>query len=174
MITAWSPSGSLWFRRTAGPRRLLLVAMLLFGFVYAHGVSTEAVAHHVAPTVHTGSTPDPDVSATTASPASGQVSAEPDRSGAPQQPRAPRAFATDPTGHGEDAGHEGGHSSTHAPQECVPGQPSQGPALEAPCLSLLPGGAAPAAPSQGSFPRGEVVVPAAGLKDSTGSGVLRI
>lgn len=46
MVTA-PPSGISWARSSAGPLRLLWVAMTLFAFVYAHGVSMEGVSGHL-------------------------------------------------------------------------------------------------------------------------------
>ncbi|MFG3542110.1 hypothetical protein [Streptomyces clavifer] len=47
MVTAWSSSRVSRARSSAGPLRVLWVALTLFAFVYAHGVSQEAVSGHL-------------------------------------------------------------------------------------------------------------------------------
>ncbi|MEU9378101.1 hypothetical protein AB0D94_30680 [Streptomyces sp. NPDC048255] len=47
MVTAWSSSGMLRTRSSAGSLRVLWVAMLVFTFLYTHGASTEGVTGHI-------------------------------------------------------------------------------------------------------------------------------
>ncbi|GHB30504.1 hypothetical protein [Streptomyces chryseus] len=47
MVTAWSSSRMSRARSSAGPLRMLWVAIALFAFLYAHGVSTEGVTGHL-------------------------------------------------------------------------------------------------------------------------------
>ncbi|MCX4825235.1 hypothetical protein OG883_36335 [Streptomyces sp. NBC_01142] len=47
MVTAWSSSRTSRARSSAGPLRVLWVAMTLFAFVYAHGVSIDGVTGHL-------------------------------------------------------------------------------------------------------------------------------
>lgn len=59
MVTAWSSPRVARARSSAGPLRVLWVAVTLFTFVYAHGVSQEAVSAHLdasvtAPAVDVG------------------------------------------------------------------------------------------------------------------------
>ncbi|NUK13651.1 hypothetical protein HRW18_38095 [Streptomyces lunaelactis] len=60
MVTAWSSSRMSRARSSAGPLRMLWVAMMLFAFVYAHGVSAEGVIGHLdaSATVHTAAAID--------------------------------------------------------------------------------------------------------------------
>lgn len=92
-------------RSSAGPLRMLWVAIALFAFVYAHGVSTEAVAGHL--------------DASAAAPAVVAV-----------HEHAVENAPLDHPGGGE-------HGLSHPAQECVPGQPQQTPALDAPGLCAL-------------------------------------
>lgn len=89
-------------RSSAGPLRLVWVAITLFAFVYAHGVSMEGISGHV------------DRAAVSAS-------AGNDRQAAHQEPM----------------DHHGGRHSSHAAQECVPGQPEQTPVPAAPSACAL-------------------------------------
>lgn len=156
MITAWSPPfGAPRFRLSAGSRRLLLVAMLLFGLMYAHGVSAEGVAGHVTS------------ASTSASAAAGTHGSSGESETAVQGPHAVPAETAE---HHDDE-HDSSHATT---QECVPGQPQQGPEMEAPCVSAWPVEAAVSDQSLGAPVRSESVVPPPGVRESTGSGVLRI
>ncbi|MFD7446707.1 hypothetical protein [Streptomyces sp. NPDC059909] len=104
MVTAWSSSRMSRARSSAGPLRMLWVAMLLFAFVYAHGVSAEAVTAHLA----AGAT------VSTAASADG------------------RAVEDMPVDH-----HGGGHGPSPQAEECMPGQPQESPALDAPGACAL-------------------------------------
>ncbi|MBT2401783.1 hypothetical protein, partial [Streptomyces sp. ISL-100] len=103
-VTAWSSSRMSRARTSTGPLRVLWVAMTLFAFVYAHGVSTEGVTGHL------------DASAIAPVTAGFHDHAAPDV----------------PVDH-----HGGGHDQSHPAQECVPGQPQQTPALDAPGVCAL-------------------------------------
>ncbi|MET9514347.1 hypothetical protein [Streptomyces sp. NPDC002994] len=105
MVTAWSSSRMSRARSSAGQLRVLWVAMTLFAFVYAHGVSAEAVTGHL--------------DASAAAPA---VAALHDH-----------AVENAPVDHPGG----GQHLPSHPAQECVPGQPQQTPALDAPGLCAL-------------------------------------
>ncbi|MCX5277707.1 MULTISPECIES: hypothetical protein [Streptomyces] len=50
MLTPWSSSHHLRVRPSAGPLRVLWVALLVFTFLYSHGVSTEGVRGHLQQT----------------------------------------------------------------------------------------------------------------------------
>lgn len=113
VVTNWSPSSVQRTRPWAGLLHLLGLATMLFGLVYAHSVSTEGIAGHLASSA-----------ATTAQGGSGQsgtatVHAE---QASPKTPSGP---------------HDDGHDPSHPAQECVPGQPQHGVTLDAPCASPL-------------------------------------
>lgn len=111
MVTARSSSRVSRARSSAGPLRMLWVAVMLFAFVYAHGVSPEAVSRHLA------------VSATVPDLAVGHG----------------QAAESGPVDH-----HGGGdHSPPHAAGECVPGQPQEIPALDAPSVCAMAAACAP-------------------------------
>lgn len=124
MVTAWSSSRMSRARSSAGPLRMLWVALTLFAFVYAHGVSTEGTTGHL----------DTSPSVTTAAVAlHGHVVQDP------------------PVDH-----HEGEHGPSHPAHECVPGQPQQTPALDAPAVCALAGEGVPPAPRAAPVAFGEV------------------
>lgn len=154
MVTAWSLPDVLRLRPSAGARRLVLVAMLLFGVVYAHGVSSDGVAHHVASV------------GTTASAMAASDGAE---TGPESVAEATYTATSDAAGH-----HEDGEETAHPGQECVPGQPMQGPTLGAPCVSVWPGGDTAFDQLRLAPMWVEVASAPPPLTDSTGSGVLRI
>lgn len=111
MVTAWSSSRMSRARSSAGPLRVLWVAMMLFAFVYAHGVSIEGVTGHL------------DAGAT--APAAAAIH--------------DHVVEDAPVDH-----HGGEHPPSHPAQECVPGQPQQTPALDAPgACALVEEGASP-------------------------------
>ena len=116
MVTARSSSRVSRARSSAGPLRLLWVAMTLFAFVYAHGVSMEGVSGHLDTTA--GALGEVGAVST----AGGSVASAADR----------RAPAPAPRQH-----HGGEHRPDHVVQECVPGQPQQAPVLGAPVASAL-------------------------------------
>jgi hypothetical protein len=156
VITAWSPFGASRFRLSAGSRRLMLVAMLLFGLVYTHGVDAEGVADHLTPASTTASANvDTHGSGVTPGVALHNAHAEAEDS------------TTDTEHHGDE------HGLSHPTHECLPGQPQQSPDMEAPCAFFWPGEApfsdqwldATALSEGSSAPQG--------LRDSTGAGVLR-
>ncbi|MBT2510513.1 hypothetical protein J7I98_32640 [Streptomyces sp. ISL-98] len=104
MVTAWSSSRMSRARSSAGPLRVLWVALALFAFVYAHGVSTEGVTGHLGV-------------------------------GTPTHAAAAvhgHTVQDEPVDH-----HGGGHGPSHPAEECVPGQPQQTPALDAPGVCAL-------------------------------------
>ncbi|WP_267241624.1 hypothetical protein [Streptomyces sp. PR69] len=104
-------------RPSAGAPRLLWTAIALFAFLYAHGVSADAAVDHLAA--------GPAVAAASAHGHTSQ-STPPDRRGPADR-------------------HDEGHGHSHAAEECVPGQPQQGPALDAPSACALPCGQSAAA-----------------------------
>lgn len=151
MVTARSPIGVLRTRASRGPLHLLWLALLLVGLVYTHGVSTESASHHLA---NGGS-----VSVA----ASGHVPAHP---------------ADSPLGmghflHGSDEEHDS-EGSSHPGEECMPGQPQQGAALQVPCSSVLNDSAAGGQPTGPSVVANSQVrsLPSPGAARTTG--VLRI
>lgn len=97
-------------RTPAGPLRVWGLAVVLFAFLYGHGVSIEgAVGHH-------DSTATAPVTAVFHGHPSAPHSAPHDgMTGTPGEPGA----------------------ASHPAQECIPGQPQQGPALDAPAAGLL-------------------------------------
>jgi hypothetical protein len=105
MVTAWSSSRMSRARPSAGPLRVLWVALTLFAFVYAHGVSTEGVTGHL--------------DASTTAPTTAAIH--------------DHAVEDAPVDHHGG----GGHGPSHPAQECVPGQPQQTPALDAPSVCAL-------------------------------------
>lgn len=154
MVTAWSRSGAPRFRLSAGSRRLLVVAMLLFGLVYAHGVHAEGVVGHLT-----------SASTTTSATAHGHGSGG--ETGAIVQDS--HAVPAEAAEH-----HEGEHDSSHPTQECLPGQPQQSPAMGAPSVRMWPGGAAFSDRSLDAPVRSDGATAPPRLRDSTGSGILRI
>lgn len=137
MVTAWSSPRMPRPRSSAGPLRMLWVALTLFAFVYAHGVSAEGTTAHFDPTAVT----------TTVT-----------RAAFPHD----HAVQDPPAGH-----HEGDHGPSHAAQECVPGQPQQPPALDAPTARVLSGEGACTALSPAPEPFGDV----ASAKQSPGASI---
>ncbi|MGW7368600.1 hypothetical protein ACWGI8_35545 [Streptomyces sp. NPDC054841] len=109
MVTAWSSSRMSRARSSAGPLRMLWVAVMLFAFVYAHGVSAEGVTGHL------------DASATV------RAATAMDSHAMDSHLMDSHAAEDVPVDH-----HGGGHGPSHPAQECVPGQPEQTPALDAP------------------------------------------
>lgn len=114
MVTAWSSSRMPWTRSSAGPLRVLWVAVLLLAFVYAHVVSADCVAAHLGPkvTAHTAA--------------------------AEHRHAVDDTAVDDAESHGKPMEHpDGGHGPSHPAQDCVPGPPQQGPALDAPAARAL-------------------------------------
>ncbi|MEU4681677.1 hypothetical protein [Streptomyces xinghaiensis] len=157
MITARPPFGTRRFRSWAEPLRVLWLAALVFGVVYAHAVSTEGVTGHL-------SVPAP---AAAAMNPVGQVSGT--GPGAGNVPQVTEGAA--PERHG---GGRRGHDPSHPVQECVPGQPQQGPGAAVHCASSPAGegNVPPVAPS-GLFPGGSVAAEPPPV-DPSRSAVLRI
>lgn len=116
MVTAWSPSVMPRSRPSGRPLRLLWVAALLFGLVYAHGVSPEGVTRHLA-TIAAG----PGVSV-------GHGGAVMTSSAAAQK-ASDGAFVT------RDH-HDGHHGSPYPAHECLVAQPQHGSGVAAPCPAL--------------------------------------
>ncbi|NGO09032.1 hypothetical protein G5C60_15840 [Streptomyces sp. HC44] len=104
-------------RSSAALWRVLGLGLFLFGLLYTHAASPDTTVSHLAS--------DKGVSA----------------SGVHFEPTAERenvASATSMQEAGEQPdGHHDGHGQQHAGEECVVGQPSQGPAMAVPCLSPL-------------------------------------
>lgn len=154
MITAWSPPGAPRARSSAVSRRLMLVTMLLFGLVFAHGISAEGASGHVVRA---------DIAASETAGAHGS-GAEPGT-----------AVHGTHAGSAEDTeGHQDEHGSSHPALECLPGQPQQGPAMEAPSVCTWHGGAAVSDQWRDGSVRSEGASAPPQLRDSTGAGVLRI
>lgn len=154
MVTAWSPSGAPRFRLPAGPRRLLLAAVLLFGLVYAHGFNAEGVSSHLTPTP-----------ATAASAAAGAH----DPGGEPGTVvQAVRTGSAEADPHQDDD-----HGTSHPAHECLPGQPQQGPAPGAQTVCSWTGGTAFSDQRFDAPSWSEGASAVVGLRDSTGSRVLR-
>ncbi|WP_327582280.1 hypothetical protein OHA25_40990 [Nonomuraea sp. NBC_00507] len=120
MVTAWSRSGLLRARISAGPLGLLWLAALLLGILFTHGLSAGGAKGHLTAGVtapayasagtHQGHTSGAAHSDDVAYPSLQGMAAE-DR-------------------------HDGDGSS-HPAQQCVSGQPPQGPDMAAPCLAAL-------------------------------------
>ncbi|MCC9740514.1 hypothetical protein [Streptomyces sp. MNU89] len=156
MITARPPFGTRRFRSWAEPLRVLWLAALVFGVVYAHAVSTEGVTGHL-------SVPAP--AAAAMSPASHVSGTGP---GAGSGPQVIEGTAPERPGGGH------GHDPSHPVQECVPGQPQQGPGSGAPCASSPAGeGNIPHVAPSGLFPGGSVAAEPPPV-DSSRTVVLRI
>ena len=116
MVTNWSPLGAQWTRPWAGLLRLFGLATLLFGLVYAHGVSTEGIAGHLnASAASTSQDVADGQSATTVVDAMQGV----------------EVSALD--------SHHDDHAPSHPAQECTPGPPQQAVTLGAPCPAPLSG-----------------------------------
>lgn len=145
MVTAWSPSRVSRARSTAGPLRMLWVALALFAFVYAHGVSAEGTTAHLDPTT---------VTTTTATPTA----------------HLHRHSVQNPPGEH----HQGHHGPSHMAQECVPGQPQQPPTPGAPHACALSGDGAPTALRPAALAFGDVASAAPPPSPPTRATVLRI
>ena len=103
-----------WARSSAGPLRVLWVATLLLAFVYAHVVSADGVAAHLGPRV--------------IAPAAT----------ADHRHAVDETSVDDALVHGKPTEHpDGGHGPSHPAQDCVPGPPEHGPALDAPAACGL-------------------------------------
>lgn len=120
MVTAWSPSGLLRSRISAGPLGLLWLAALLLSIAFTHGVSAESAAGHMT----AGVTAPVHVSAGIH---------EGHASGAGTSDDI--AYEAHEVAAAGD--HEDGDGSSHPAQECVSGQPPQSLDLAAPCLAPL-------------------------------------
>ncbi|WP_326812521.1 hypothetical protein OIE62_06235 [Streptomyces scopuliridis] len=103
MVTPRSLFGIARTRPSASPLRMLWLALLLFGFVYTHGLSANSAAGHVAPRANAPSAVASSVD-DAHGPAGGAVAVV-----------APRGGDAD------------GHGSSHPATECVPGQPQSAP-----------------------------------------------
>ncbi|GAA1415151.1 hypothetical protein GCM10009601_04240 [Streptomyces thermospinosisporus] len=132
MVTAWSSWRMDRTRFGAGPLlRVLALAVLLFGVLVSHGAYVETANGHLSTSAST-----------------------------------PAALSADDIRHAgaesgtrftaEAAGHHGDHESSHPGEQCVSGQPQQGPALAAPCF------AASIRESNGAHDASVVRVPASG------------
>ncbi|MER5930058.1 hypothetical protein [Streptomyces sp. NPDC002054] len=123
MVTAGPPSRMPRVRTPAGPLRVWGLAVVLFAFLYGHGVSIEGAVGHL------DSTASAPAVAVFHGHQSGLAAADPDPH------------------HGGDPG-----AASHPAQECVPGQPQQGPALDAPAAGLLVPAPAPPRCGPGARP----------------------
>lgn len=120
MVTAWSRSGLLRARTSAGPLGLLWLAALLLSILFTHGVSPGGAEGHLTAVVTT--------------PAYASAgSHQGHTSGAAHSDDV--AYPSLQSMVAEDR-HDGDGSS-HSAQQCVSGQPQQGPDMAAPCLAAL-------------------------------------
>ncbi|EXU69192.1 hypothetical protein Z951_04975 [Streptomyces sp. PRh5] len=143
-----------WCRPSRRPLRVLWVAALLLGLVYAHGVSAEGVAGHLAfGAVNQGATVSQGDTGT-ASVAAEKVS------GGGVEPRGDH--------------HNGDHDPSHPVHECLVSQPQYGSGWAAPCPAVFSRASAPLAVPSGMT--GLVQPASAGcpLTDSAARVVLRI
>ncbi|MEU5641059.1 hypothetical protein [Streptomyces milbemycinicus] len=116
MVTARSLSAMPRSRPSGRALRLLWVAALLFGLVYAHGVSPESVTRHLSSaTVNLG------VSVGQGPVVTAPVAAE---------------KASD-SGLAVRDHRDGGHASPHPAHECLIAQPQHGSGVVAPCPAAL-------------------------------------
>lgn len=120
MVTAWSPSGLLRARSSAGPLRLLWLAALLLSVAFTHGVHAESAEGHAMP----GATASAHVSI-------GMEKGHTGGAGHTDDDAYPS-----PDVAAADDRHDGDGSS-HPAQTCMSGQPQQGMNLAAPCLAPL-------------------------------------
>lgn len=111
MITAWSPRRIARNRVSAGLPRVLALAVLLFGVLFAHGVHAEGIKGHLSTSA----------AAAPADPAENGRQATEERTAFP-------VVATD--------GHRDGHGSSHPAQHCASGQPQQGTTMMSPCFAV--------------------------------------
>ncbi|MGO4754658.1 hypothetical protein AB4212_39670 [Streptomyces sp. 2MCAF27] len=107
-----------WARSSAGPRRLLWVAAILLGLVYAHGVSADAIAGHLAPRAATSVTAVEHSGASGSGVTGGTV----------------YVLSEDAV---PDHHHDGHEAASHPAHGCVLGQPQQTPDLNAPTPAPL-------------------------------------
>lgn len=154
MVTAWSPSVMTWCRPSRRPLRVLWVAALLLGLVYAHGVSAEGVAGHLAFGAVDQGAPVSQADARTASVAAEEMS--------------------DGGVESRDDHHNGNHDSSHPVHECLVGQPQYGSGWVAPCPAVLSRASAPLAAPSGVTGLVQLVSDGCPLTDSAACVVLRI
>lgn len=114
MVTAGSQLRAPGARTYAGPRQLLWLAVLLFSLVLTHGLSVESAEGHSAPAPGTAASAPAAV-------AHAAVAHVPDADAGTDSDPGP--------GHGPE------QDSRHAADECLSGQPEQGPELDGPCLA---------------------------------------
>lgn len=117
MITAWSPPHLVRARASAGPLlRVLAMAVLLFGVLFAHGPygphgpHVESVKGHLV----------------TSAPVPAYVPSDGVLHLTATQVLSQRAEMGEP---------QGGHGPAHQGEHCVSGQPQQGPVLTPPCFA---------------------------------------
>ncbi|UZI28198.1 DUF6153 family protein [Streptomyces sp. VB1] len=112
--------------KSAGPLSLLWLATVLFSLLYAHGLSGESAAGHVA------SGPPTSTAALAYGAPTGHGEAEPAAGSAGQ--------GAAPDGHGN-------HETAHGVEECASGQPQSGADLPAPSATPLDAAQARNAPA---------------------------
>lgn len=143
-----------WCRPSRRPLRVLWVAALLLGLVYAHGVSAEGVAGHLAfGAVDQGATVSQGDTGTAS------VAAEKMSDGGVES----------------QGGHRNGnHDSSHPAHECLVGQPQYGSVWVAPCPAMFSRASAPLAAPSGMTGLARLVSGGCPLTDSDACVVLRI
>lgn len=154
MVTACPPSAMAWCRPSRWPPRVLWVAALLLGLVYAHGVSAEGVAGHLA----FGAV---EQSATVSQGDTGTASAAVEKA----------------SGGGVEAPGDhrnGDHDSSHPAHECLVGQPQYGSVGAAPCPAIFSRASAPPAGPSGTTGLVRLASGGCPLTDSAACVVLRI
>ncbi|MCC3779903.1 DUF6153 family protein [Streptomyces sp. UNOB3_S3] len=102
----------------AGPSRLLWLAMLLFGFLYTHGISGESAVSH--------STGSPVAMSTFEHIAKGHEA---------QGDSNPGAVSSTALKQDDTNSHHGNDETVHAAEECASGKPQEGPDFFAPGCS---------------------------------------
>ncbi|MFI9201570.1 DUF6153 family protein [Streptomyces sp. NPDC053048] len=102
-------------RPVAGPSRLLWLALLLFGFLYTHGISGESAVSH-----------------STGSPVAMPTFVHTGKSHEAQGGSDPGSASSTVLKQDDTNGHHGNDETAHAAEECASGKPQEGPDLSAP------------------------------------------
>ncbi|MGW0840976.1 hypothetical protein ACWD26_12550 [Streptomyces sp. NPDC002787] len=110
MITAWPLPRIVRARASAGPLRVLGLAVLLFGVVFTHAVNAESIHGHMVTSAVAPATMSPD-----------------DAHDATDTQALSRLVAA-------GGGHDD-HGSSHPGEQCVSAQPHLGPVLTPPCFA---------------------------------------
>ncbi|MFI1183500.1 DUF6153 family protein [Streptomyces sp. NPDC020799] len=99
----------------AGPSRLLWLAMLLFGFLYTHGISGESAVSH-----------------STGSPVAMSAFEHITKGHEAQGDSNPGAVSSAALKQDDTNSHHGNDETVHAAEKCASGKPQEGPDLSAP------------------------------------------